>query len=240
MSEASCSSSHAVDGLGDRAEGQGEELDSGSSVGTAPRRPVLTACGLEGEGVTSAIGGAGAVVAATRSSFVKPASTAIGDNDSLAASAASASSSSSASSSAASAPAPPRILVVEDNAVNRMIVTRFLRSLGHKDVTIATNGQEAVDAVATAYAAGRPFSIVLMDVQMPVMDGVTATKRIRELPLPGASVAAVPVALPIIALSASALKGDVDRCLAAGMQDHLGKPYNCSALDAKIKMWLPS
>jgi CheY-like chemotaxis protein len=122
---------------------------------------------------------------------------------------------------------PPRILLAEDNAVNSMIARRFLRTLGYPHVTLAENGQEAVDALQ----ADTP-SLVLMDCQMPVMDGYEATRRIRALPDP------VKRTVPIIALTASALKADVDRCMAAGMDDHLSKPYDSKALGAKLARWL--
>jgi CheY-like chemotaxis protein len=122
---------------------------------------------------------------------------------------------------------PPRILLAEDNAVNSMIAKRFLRNLGFPHVTLAENGQEAVEALQ----AGTP-SLVLMDCQMPVMDGYEATRRIRALPDPDKRT------VPIIALTASALKADVDRCMAAGMDDHLSKPYDSKALGAKLARWL--
>jgi len=122
---------------------------------------------------------------------------------------------------------PPRILLAEDNAVNSMIAKRFLRNLGYLHVTLAENGQEAVEALQ----ADTP-SLVLMDCQMPVMDGYEATRRIRALPDPDKRT------VPIIALTASALKADVDRCMAAGMDDHLSKPYDSKALGAKLARWL--
>jgi CheY-like chemotaxis protein len=82
-----------------------------------------------------------------------------------------------------------------------------------------------------ALAAGE-FDLVLMDCQMPVMDGFEATRLIRSLPDESAR------SVPIIALTASALKADVDRCLAAGMDDHLSKPYGSKALGAKLMQWL--
>jgi len=122
---------------------------------------------------------------------------------------------------------PPRILLAEDNAVNAMIAKRFLRNLGHRDVTHVENGLAAVEAVQRD-----TFHVVLMDCQMPVMDGYEATRRIRALPDPDKR------GIPIIALTASALKADVDRCMAAGMDDHLSKPYDCKALASKLVRWL--
>jgi CheY-like chemotaxis protein len=122
---------------------------------------------------------------------------------------------------------PPRILLAEDNAVNSMIAKRFLRNLGHRDVTHVENGQAAVEAMQRD-----PFHLVLMDCQMPVMDGYEATRRIRALPDPAKR------GIPIVALTASALKADVDRCMAAGMDDHLSKPYDSKGLGAKLLRWL--
>lgn len=106
-----------------------------------------------------------------------------------------------------------RILVAEDNAINsRMIKTLFSR-LGHT-VTVVENGQRAVDAVAR-----RSFDLVLMDVQMPVKDGVEATRSIRNLPAGKSRV-------PIVALTANAVAGDRQKYLDAGMDDYVSKPVD--------------
>jgi signal transduction histidine kinase/DNA-binding response OmpR family regulator len=116
-----------------------------------------------------------------------------------------------------------RILVAEDNAVNRLLVTALLRKRGHTIVT-AVNGREAVAAVTEDC-----FDIVLMDVQMPEMDGLQATAAIRKLEaVTGAHV-------PIIALTAHAMKGDREICLAAGMDEYLSKPINPKQLFALIE-----
>jgi CheY-like chemotaxis protein len=122
--------------------------------------------------------------------------------------------------------APSRVLLAEDNAVNAMIARRFLRNLGYTDVTVVENGQLAVDSVASS-----TFDLVLMDCQMPVMDGYEACRRIRALD------DARKNKVPIIALTASALKADIDRCRAAGMDDHLSKPYNSQDLGAILQRW---
>jgi PAS domain S-box-containing protein len=111
----------------------------------------------------------------------------------------------------ASANLPARILVVEDNDVNRRIILLMLERLGYV-AECAANGREALQAVQR-----QPFDLIFMDVQMPEMDGLEATRRIRaELP---------PDAQPyIVALTANALRGDRERCLAAGMDDYLSKP----------------
>ena len=114
-----------------------------------------------------------------------------------------------------------RILLVEDNEVNRTLVTRLLGKHGH-NVAVARNGREAVTAVQ--HGPGGVFDLILMDVQMPDMDGfeTTAAIRGREL-LTGGRV-------PIIAVTAYAMKGDRERCLAAGMDGYLSKPIRAQEL----------
>jgi PAS domain S-box-containing protein len=131
---------------------------------------------------------------------------------------------------AASAPVTPgarrlaglRLLVVEDNANNQQVARELLEDEGAV-VQIAADGQVAVDALA---APGHGFDIVLMDLQMPVMDGFTATAKIRqELGLKE---------LPIIAMTANAMDSDREACLAAGMNAHVGKPFDLSGLVAVL------
>lgn len=125
-----------------------------------------------------------------------------------------------------SAPAPralagKRLLLVEDNPINQQVAAELLQAQGAQ-VQIAGNGREGVDAVAAAQADGRLFDAVLMDVQMPVMDGLTAAGLIRtELRLTD---------LPIIAMTANALPADRERSLAAGMNAHVGKPFEIDQL----------
>jgi two-component system, sensor histidine kinase and response regulator len=116
------------------------------------------------------------------------------------------------------------VLVAEDNAVNQLLIVRLLEKLGHVPV-LAANGQEAVDAYET-----HPFDVVLMDLHMPVMDGLAATATIRERE------ARHPERhrLPIVALTAHALRGDRERCLAAGMDDYLTKPIKPAELAAAL------
>ncbi|HSV28030.1 MAG TPA: ATP-binding protein [Candidatus Omnitrophota bacterium] len=122
-------------------------------------------------------------------------------------------------------PLPPlSILLVEDNLVNQKVAKAMLERYGHS-VVIATDGFEAVDAVAKA-AQGR-YDVVLMDVQMPHLDGLGATQRIRALPGPAA-------AIPIVAMTANALKGDSERCLEAGMDGYVAKPVVPAPLFAEI------
>ena len=114
---------------------------------------------------------------------------------------------------ATSAHVPPRrVLLVEDNEINRRVALGLLHSRGHQTV-VAANGQEAVNTLAE-----QEFDVVLMDMQMPVMDGYEATAAIREREHQTGG------HIPIVAMTAEALKGDRERCLAAGMDDYVSKP----------------
>jgi CheY-like chemotaxis protein/HPt (histidine-containing phosphotransfer) domain-containing protein len=106
---------------------------------------------------------------------------------------------------------PLRVLLAEDNIVNQKVATGLLKIAGHT-IEIANNGREAVAAVQ-AHA----YDVVLMDMHMPEMDGIEATKAIRGLPPPKA-------AIWIVAATAGAMQSDIDRCLAAGMNDYIAKP----------------
>ncbi|HEX4961607.1 MAG TPA: GAF domain-containing protein [Thermoanaerobaculia bacterium] len=117
-----------------------------------------------------------------------------------------------------------RILLADDNEINRMVAARQLEVLGYRFLAV-DDGQEAV----TAFSRER-FDAVLMDCRMPVMDGYEATRRLR-LQAHGSDV-------PIIAVTASALKEDVELCLAAGMSDYLAKPIQLSDLAAVLDRWL--
>jgi CheY-like chemotaxis protein len=105
-----------------------------------------------------------------------------------------------------------RILAAEDWELNRVLLGQILGDLGFTTVTFVSNGQEAIDAVRTA---DPPFDLILMDLQMPVMGGIEATRIIR-LDDPE---------VPILAVTAHAMKEDQQQCLAAGMNDYLSKPY---------------
>ncbi len=118
-----------------------------------------------------------------------------------------------------------RLLLVEDNPVNRELVTTLLAPFD-VDIDIAENGAEAVDAVGAA-----DYDLILMDVQMPVMDGLTATRHIRALASPRAA------QVPIIAMTANVLPEQVARCREAGMNDHLGKPINPAKLIETLARW---
>jgi CheY-like chemotaxis protein/HPt (histidine-containing phosphotransfer) domain-containing protein len=118
-----------------------------------------------------------------------------------------------------------RILVAEDNEVNQKVAVRILEKLGYT-VEVAEDGREALDACArTRYDA------VLMDGQMPGMDGFEVTRRIRERETSGER-------LPIIAMTASAMKGDRERCLEAGMDDYVTKPVTPETLEAALRRWV--
>ncbi|WP_460890891.1 response regulator, partial [Ramlibacter alkalitolerans] len=124
--------------------------------------------------------------------------------------------------------APPalrgaRVLLVEDNPVNQQVASEILQEAGVA-VQVAENGVHAVQRLQEDH-----FDVVLMDMQMPVMDGVTATGRIRELGL----------AVPVIAMTANAMASDRERCLAAGMNDFVSKPIHPQELYRVVAGWLP-
>ena len=120
---------------------------------------------------------------------------------------------------------PLRILVAEDHAVNRKVVTLLLRKRGHI-VRAVDNGRAAVRAVERA---ARPFDVVVMDLQMPVMGGLDAARAIRRREGGGSR------RVPIIALTAHALRGDRERCLEAGMDDYLPKPIDIDQLTVAVE-----
>jgi len=117
-----------------------------------------------------------------------------------------------------------RILLVEDNDLNQEVATELLRDAGFV-VDLAENGQIALDKVRAA-----DYDIVLMDMQMPVMDGVTATREIRK--------EARFNDLPVVAMTANAMQGDRDRCMAAGMNDHVAKPIEPEDLWKALLKWI--
>lgn len=117
------------------------------------------------------------------------------------------------------------ILLVEDNVINQKVMLGMLRSLGFKNVALACNGSEAVVMVRSKPAA---YDIVLMDINMPVMDGNEASKAIRQ----------AGIRVPIIAMTAYALKGDKERCLEQGMNDYVPKPVDKKLLIRTLEKWL--
>jgi CheY-like chemotaxis protein/HPt (histidine-containing phosphotransfer) domain-containing protein len=122
------------------------------------------------------------------------------------------------------------VLLAEDNKTNQMVATGILKKLGIVKVEVVENGLEAVGAVAKTR-----YDLVLMDIQMPELDGFEATRRIRNLPEinPNRNV-------PIIAMTAFAMSEDRDRCLAAGMNDHIAKPIVRKRLEEVLAAWLPA
>jgi CheY-like chemotaxis protein len=118
-----------------------------------------------------------------------------------------------------------RVLAAEDNPINRLVTVRLLEELGYATAT-AENGRQAVEAVAHG-----GFDLVLMDCHMPEMDGFAATAEIRRREGVGGR------RTPIVALTADALSGDAERCLAAGMDDYLTKPVTLERLAAVVARW---
>lgn len=120
---------------------------------------------------------------------------------------------------------PGRILLVEDNPINRKVIVNLLQKFGH-EVESAENGREALEILAQ-----EPFDLILMDVQLPEMDGYEATMRIR------AGEGGMR-ATPIIAMTAHALTGDIERCFSCGMDDYISKPVRPKTLFDKIEQWM--
>ncbi|WP_306146928.1 MULTISPECIES: ATP-binding protein [unclassified Roseibium] len=121
----------------------------------------------------------------------------------------------------------PRLLVVEDIVTNQLVITGFLQKLGY-EADIADNGQEAIDRVQSA-----DYGMIFMDMQMPVMDGLEATRRIRQLPGPAGLV-------PIFAMTANAMQQDMDLCLQSGMNGFLTKPISLDKLKTVLQTELAS
>ncbi|KAL2891015.1 Hybrid signal transduction histidine kinase J [Ceratocystis lukuohia] len=138
-----------------------------------------------------------------------------------------------------------RVCVAEDNAINRRIAVQFLRRLGYVHIDTYENGQLAIDGLQRMASNQTPYHLVLMDVQMPVLDGYSATKKIRLDPVPEIR------DVLIIAMTASAIHGDREKCLEAGMNDYLAKPVKSEVLknkidayfrvsDSRVPKWLPT
>ena len=126
-------------------------------------------------------------------------------------------------------PSHCRILLAEDGPDNQRLITFILRKAG-ADVTLAENGQLAYEEAKAAWNEGRPFNLILMDMQMPIMDGYTATRTLREAGYDG----------PIVALTAHAMEGDDVKCRDAGCDDYLTKPIDHERFLPTIAKWVGS
>ncbi len=133
----------------------------------------------------------------------------------------------SSGSETAPQPAPKRVLVAEDSPVNQMVALGILKKLGFQADAVA-DGTEALQALVS-----KPYDLVLMDIQMPEMDGLEATRRIRD---PKSAV--LNHAIPVIAMTAHAMEDDRQRCLAAGMNGYVSKPVSPKVLAEEIDRWL--
>ena len=120
-----------------------------------------------------------------------------------------------------------RILVAEDDYINQTVFNAMLETLGYS-ATIVVNGKEAVNAIER-----EPFDLVFMDISMPEMDGYEATSFIRKLEVERNN-----KRVPVIALTAHALAGEKEKCLAAGIDDYLSKPASLDGLAMMLKRWL--
>ncbi|MEP6790344.1 MAG: response regulator, partial [Ramlibacter sp.] len=123
---------------------------------------------------------------------------------------------------------PLRILLAEDNLLNQRVATLLLHGLGYK-IEAVDNGQRAIDAIAAARMRGEPFDVVLLDVQMPVLDGLEASRRLGER---------YPLAADrpwLVAMTANAMQGDREECLAAGMDDYLSKPIRAATVGKALR-----
>ncbi len=139
-----------------------------------------------------------------------------------------------------------RLLLAEDNAVNQRLAVRVLEKQGHT-ITVAANGKQALATWERANAAGTPFDLILMDIQMPEMDGFEATRLLRAREgEPGrdgqnGSAGEGPVEhVPIVAMTAHAMKGDRERCLQSGMDDYVSKPLQVDKLIGVLKRLAPA
>jgi signal transduction histidine kinase len=127
-----------------------------------------------------------------------------------------------------------KLLLAEDVEINSEIIQSVLEPAGIF-IDVAHNGKEAVDKYCAAIHEGRHYDLILMDVQMPEMDGLEATKHIRSVEETSRL-----APTPIIAMTANVFKEDVERCLAAGMNDHIGKPLDFKVLFAKMRKFIPA
>jgi PAS domain S-box-containing protein len=122
----------------------------------------------------------------------------------------------------------PKILLVEDNVTNRIVAKTMLEKSGY-EIEEATNGLEAIEKLQE-----KPFDLVFMDMQMPVLNGLDATERIRK-----GNVKGIDSNVTIVAMTANALKGDRETCINAGMNDYIAKPVTLDKVEGILKKWLP-
>lgn len=127
----------------------------------------------------------------------------------------------------------PVILVVDDNPVNQKVAANMLEKLGYR-VNVAANGREAVESVTRC-----SYAVVFMDCQMPEMDGLEATRIIREQEQQLRQTGQVSPHIPIVAMTANAMQEDRERCLAVGMDDFISKPVTKKALESILSRWVP-
>ncbi|KAL2263101.1 hypothetical protein VTK26DRAFT_8184 [Humicola hyalothermophila] len=125
-----------------------------------------------------------------------------------------------------------RICIAEDNAINAKIAMQYMQRLGYPHVDTYDNGLKAVEGLREKARQGKPYHIILMDVQMPVLDGYEATKLLRNDDLESVR------KVLVIAMTASAIQGDREKCLAAGMDDYLAKPVRSEVLKKKLDAYL--
>jgi signal transduction histidine kinase/predicted ATPase/DNA-binding response OmpR family regulator len=125
-----------------------------------------------------------------------------------------------------------RICIAEDNAINAKIAIQYMQRLGYTNVDSYDNGMKAVEGLRRKALEGTPYHVILMDVQMPVLDGYEATKLLRNDPIEAVR------RILVIAMTASAIQGDREKCLAAGMNDYLAKPVRSDVLKRKLESYL--
>ncbi|KAI0437730.1 putative histidine kinase HHK1p [Xylaria telfairii] len=121
-----------------------------------------------------------------------------------------------------------RLCIAEDNLINQKIALQYVKKLGYTHVDAYENGQKAVEGLRQRAQEGKPYHVILMDVQMPILDGYEATKLLRQDPNEDVR------SILVIAMTASAIQGDREKCLAAGMNDYLAKPVKAELLRRKL------
>ena len=125
-----------------------------------------------------------------------------------------------------------RVCIAEDNPINQKIAIQYVKRLGYRNVVAYENGMKAIEGLRAKAKDGQPYHIILMDVMMPVLDGYEATKLIRKDPIEAVR------KILVIAMTASAIQGDREKCLAAGMNDYLAKPVRADVLRRKLDAYV--